>query len=247
MEEYKGYKINIEQDSDPINPRENDNFGTMICLHKSYDLGDKHDIKSDDFEGWDTIYQFLEKEKEAIIILPLYLYDHSGISMKVGNFQGLLSQGHVEFDSGQVGFIYCTKKNILDNWNKKIVTKSLLKLAEKLLRGEVEDYDKYIYGDIYQYNIEDTDGEIIESCGGYYETEEILKEAKAIIEADIKKPRYSVIVNVNLEYIVKADTKEKAEEIVENIELPKEYLTDSFEIIKTGKIIKGIAKYSDSK
>lgn len=42
-----------------------------------------------------------------------------------------------------------------------------------------------------------------------------------------------VIVNVNLEYdILEANTNEEAQEIVKNIELPKEYVEDSFEIVK---------------
>lgn len=48
--------------------------------------------------------------------------------------------------------------------------------------------------------------------------------------------KYSIIVNVNLEYIFTAKNEEEAIEKVENVELPKEYVTDSFEIVKTGVI-----------
>ena len=42
-----------------------------------------------------------------------------------------------------------------------------------------------------------------------------------------------VIVNVNLEYVFpKAKTNQEAEDLVCEIELPKEYVEDSFEIIK---------------
>jgi hypothetical protein len=50
--------------------------------------------------------------------------------------------------------------------------------------------------------------------------------------------KYSVIVNVNLEYIVTAKDEEEAKEIVENVELPKEYVEDSFEIVKIGEMDK---------
>ena len=37
------YKLKIEYDDMPLNPRtDNDNFGTMVCWHRRYDLGDKH-------------------------------------------------------------------------------------------------------------------------------------------------------------------------------------------------------------
>ena len=48
---------------------------------------------------------------------------------------------------------------------------------------------------------------------------------------------FEVIVSCKLKYIVTAKTKEDAESRVENFcELPKEYLEDSFEHIKTEEI-----------
>jgi hypothetical protein len=47
------------------------------------------------------------------------------------------------------------------------------------------------------------------------------------------KQNYTVIVNCNLEYTFKVKSPEEAKEMAENVELPKEYVTDSFEIIKT--------------
>ena len=50
------------------------------------------------------------KELKAVIILPLYLYDHSGIAIKVGSF--ICKAVHAEWDSGKIGFIYATKEDI---------------------------------------------------------------------------------------------------------------------------------------
>ena len=56
--------------------------------------------------------------------------------------------------------------------------------------------------------------------------------------------QYSVIVNINLEYIITAKNKDEAEDKIQEVELPKEYLEDSFEIVKIGRIEKdGYAKY----
>jgi len=166
------------QDLDPIDPREDENLGTMVCFHKRYTLGDKTDLKSDNFNGWEEVYDYLKTEKKAIIILPLYLYDHSGISMKVGSFQGLLPQGHAEFDSGQVGFIYMTAEDIRELGIKK-------NKAEQYLINEVETYNQYLQGDVYclvkeTYN---KDKEYIDydTCGGYYG----YIEAKKALETEI--------------------------------------------------------------
>ena len=170
----------LTPDNDPIDPdpREDENLGNMVCFHKRYTLGDKTDLNSDMFGGWQELADYLIKEKKAIIILPLYLYDHSGISMKVGSFQGLLPQGHTEFDSGQVGFIYVTKEDL-----KRIgIPKSR---AEISLRAEVENYNDYLTGDCYSivketYN-KDKEQIDYDVCGGYFGYE----YAEKALEMDI--------------------------------------------------------------
>lgn len=179
---YKGCVIKIYQDLDPQDPREWDSLGKMICFHGRYNLGDKTDLNSDMFSGWEELAEHLIKEEKAVVILPLYLYDHSGLRMKVGSFRGLLPQGHTEFDSGQVGFIYCTAKDILNNWNKKKLTSILKKKAEKVLRGEVETYDKYLSGQVYSFNAETKEGEDIDCVSGYYDTNYATQKAKGSID-----------------------------------------------------------------
>jgi hypothetical protein len=161
-----GFEANyLIQDDDPIDPRTDINYSVMVCFHKRYDLGDKTDLNSSMFNGWEELYDYLLKEKKAIIILPLYLYDHSNLTIKIGSFYGLLPQGHAEFDSGQVGFIYCTKEDL-----KRIgITKAR---AKKSLMAEVEVYNQYIQGDVYclvkeTYN-KDKEQIDYDTCGGYF-------------------------------------------------------------------------------
>lgn len=45
-------------------------------------------------------------------------------------------------------------------------------------------------------------------------------------------PKYIVIVNVNLQYELEAKDKIDAEEIIQNIELPKEYVEGSYGFVK---------------
>ena len=74
----KKYKLEIEQDNDPMNPRrEWDNLGTMVCFHKRYDLGDKTDYRSEDYDSWEGLKQGIIENEGEVFILPLYLYDHS--------------------------------------------------------------------------------------------------------------------------------------------------------------------------
>jgi len=128
------------------NPRNDDNLGKMLCFHRRYVLGDRREpaIRESSFRSWDEVETHLRSELKALVILPLYLYDHSGLRMKVGSFQGLLPGGHAEFDSGQVGFIYATKADIKKNYPGKQIRARLLAEVEATLRREVAEYDHYL-------------------------------------------------------------------------------------------------------
>ena len=158
-------KLRVVQDSNGDSPREWDNLGTMVCFHNRYDLGDKHSYDADDYSGWAEMKKaILEEEGRGTVILPLYLYDHSGISMSTGAFS-------CRWDSGQVGFILANKKSILAEFGGKIVTKKLRERVEGILEGEVQTYTNYLEGDVYGFIIEDEEGENIDSCYGFYGTD----------------------------------------------------------------------------
>ena len=91
----------------------------MICFHKRYNLGDKHDFDRSDYESWDELKQAIIKETDAAIILPLYLYDHSGITMNTTGF-------YCPWDSGIVGYITISKAKIRSEYGLKKVSKKML-------------------------------------------------------------------------------------------------------------------------
>lgn len=158
-------KLRVVQDSCGDSPREWDNLGTMVCFHNRYDLGDKHSYDADDYSGWEEMKKaILKEEGRGTVILPLYLYDHGGISMSTGAFS-------CRWDSGQVGFILVNKKTILAEFGGKIVTKKLRERIEGILEGEVETYTKYLEGDVYGFQITDEDNDIVDSCYGFYGTD----------------------------------------------------------------------------
>ena len=93
------YLIEIYPDQSPDSPREWDNLGTMVCFHKRYDLGDKHDYDENNYDSWDELKEDIIKQENVHTILPLYLYDHSGITMNTTGFS-------CRWDSMRVGFIF---------------------------------------------------------------------------------------------------------------------------------------------
>jgi len=187
-EEYKGYKIEIRQDEYAESPRDWDNLGKMICFHGRYDLGDKHELSSSDFNSWGELEEFIYKEYNPLIVLPLYLYDHSGITMNTAGF-------HCPWDSGQVGFIYVPKENVRKEWNVKRISPELKEKVKKLLISEVKNYDSYISGDVYWYSIIDENGNTLDTLSGFFgdnENSGLLEDAKNMIDHIITTGNYQI-------------------------------------------------------
>lgn len=189
--------LEVYQDYDAaMNPRDWDNLGTIVSWHNKYYIGDEgHNIGDNTNAILIYLSQFFDDdeldemgyigehrgqiEPEEIlskmiknfpgVILPVYIYDHSGISIRTTPF-------YDPWDSGQVGFIYVTdtklKKEFRDYYN--------IDSIKKHLKLEIETYGQYLRGDVYAFAIYDlkecsqcghVEKEIIDSCGGFYGTD----------------------------------------------------------------------------
>jgi len=194
-------------ESDPPDPRENDNFGVMVCWHRRYTLGDKHthenpkamwrsllgeeeyeklDQESDtELAAWPAAHpefsasgpEFAKKCEELILamgakvrelvaakgytVVPLFLLDHSGITMSTSSFSHVDPGG---WDSGRVGYIYAGPEEIA----KMGVAPEHVTSA---LESEVTEYDLFLTGESYGVAVDvyDVMGEKIDedACWGY--------------------------------------------------------------------------------
>ena len=167
----KKMRLSILQDDYATDPREWDNLGHMVCFHRRYNLGDEHE-----FESAVEFVDFLDKlqKRDAVIARPLYLYDHSGVTMNTGGFYQYDPQG---WDWGKVGYIYVTKERVREVFKVKQVSPRLKLQVLEILQAEVDEYDMYLRGEVYGYRIEElvpcfgcghVDSEIIDSCGGFF-------------------------------------------------------------------------------
>jgi len=183
----KKYELEIEQDTDSENPRTSwDNVTTMVCFHKRYNLGDKHNYKSDNFDSWDEMKEQILLDYNVLMIRPLYLFDHSGITISTKDFGD-------RWDSGMVGFIFIEEKN----W-KSMMGEDMDRSEDRLQRiidSDVETYDSYLRGDVYRYevyeveecNLGHTHRTFVEGCGGYYDEDDCRSEGERVIDSLLEK------------------------------------------------------------
>ena len=179
---YSGCNINVGYDTDAESPRTWDNLGKMICFHGKYNLGDMHDLHSEDFEDWDDMQRYLRMTYKPAVLHPLYLYDHSGITISTAPFG-------CRWDSGQVGFVFATRADILAAYGARRLSKRITKNADKCILAEVNVYDAYLTGEVYRYEVTSLSGREIDQCSGYYGDSGkngIVVDAKAAVDAEIK-------------------------------------------------------------
>lgn len=151
--------IKIFIDENAFSPRENDNLGTMICFHKRYNIGDVgHQFKSSDYSSWEELEKDLVANGYAVI-LPIYMYDHGGVTISTSPFS-------CRWDSGQVGYIAVKKKKLYEEYGVKRLTKKIIDIAEGVLKAEIEEYDNYLQGNVYGF-ISYEEGEEVDSCWGF--------------------------------------------------------------------------------
>jgi len=178
--EYRGYTIEIHPDHCGESPREWDNLGVMYCWHRRYGLGDKDAQPPCD----SACVARINGMETAVVVLPLYLYDHSGITMNTTGFS-------CPWDSGQVGYIYVTREQIEAEYGWRRLTRKRRRIVEEVLRQEVKTYDDYLTGRVFGFIVKDWADQDIDSCWSFFgwpdEDSYIMAEARASVDWAIKQ------------------------------------------------------------
>lgn len=157
--------LEIVHDEDADSPRDWDNLTKMVCFHRRYRLGDLSDSYiEDDYSSWDELYEDIMRRDNPLVIKPLYMYDHSGITISTEPFS-------CSWDSGQIGYVFITPQRAEELgvaiWDDEPWF-DYIKRLEGYLKNEVKMYDNYVTGDVYGYRVVDQEGNEEDSCWGYY-------------------------------------------------------------------------------
>ena len=156
------YQLTVDTDVYPSDPRcEEDNLGTMLCFSAYCSYGDcnisaeaeeqvaalcRKYGKSDEEIDEMTIYEEMNfiAEHDDILVLPLYILDHSGLSMA--------TYRQDTWDSSYAGFIYVEKDFFLSACPIKD-TERWKEYAKKTLLKEIETYSAYLEGSVYMWDL----------------------------------------------------------------------------------------------
>lgn len=178
-----GRSLVIEQDEYPQNPRKDwEPLGTFAGGHRRYDI---FDVKIEDVydlarEVAKTCGQkdahflnralederigkeaMLKKIEDVAVLLPVYMYDHSGITIATTPFS-------CPWDSGIVGWIFLANDKIRKEYGVKNITKKTVDRMRWYLNGEIKVLDAYVRGAVYGYKILNKEGEEEDACWGFF-------------------------------------------------------------------------------
>jgi len=177
--EVNNKRLTISYDDFDDNPRDfAENLGTMACFHRRYEIGDPTHRNEDplEFQDWVTT------SKEIAKYYPIYLYDHSGLTISTQPFND-------RWDSGLLGYIYVTKERVRKEYGVKKISSKLLDKVSEILLAEIEEMDCYLRGEVYCVCTEENEEVVDSICGIYgydnlkqYLTNELPKEFQPLLE-----------------------------------------------------------------
>lgn len=169
-------------------PREWDNLSVIVNASK-YNLCGRHDVKTNDIEGWliretgineewyqrnykryggiEGLIEKFRKEKCAAFSY-ITVYDHSGISVYCGYERG--------WDNTIAGFAYISKDNEeVKAYRKGHSKKETEEWADKMLECEIHVLNQWVNGNVYgcvteEYNFEENEWDSYsgDSCWNYF-------------------------------------------------------------------------------
>lgn len=174
---------------------ETESFGPLtIKLVSDYDSGSFINPAADD---WDNGVRFVTFERNSTLsdlhkfadpeaaeadavergdyIFPLYKYEHGQVGYSISNASYPFN---CPWDGGRVGFIFISKEAATDADN-----------AREIARIHAGVVAEWCNGEFCGYVVEDEDGETIDSCFGFYQSdsEYALSEARAAAKHEIDK------------------------------------------------------------
>lgn len=185
--------------------------GEKYTCHIDADTGDSEDdiaYQMGQELDWSEKLELIEATGE-VVMLPISMYEHSGITLWLGSKWG---HPDAQWDCSSIGFAFVEKKTAEKEMSQRILPdgqkNDWKEWAYTIMEGEMKTYDQYLRGEVYGYMIEDEEGEVASNvylcgCWGYYDENHLLEDAKGNIdtyleEKDKQRKENLQTLNMNL-------------------------------------------------
>lgn len=151
-------KLVIYQDEFYENPFTDwDYMPRLFSAHRDYNWGARSIMAEGGYSSLEA--EFKARVKDAVAV-PVYLYRHSGDTVSTEPFS-------CPWDSGQLGYLFFTKKEIREMRGVQRVSYKMIKREIEILKEHVKLLDNCVKGEVYRFEVVDSEG-VIDSCGGFY-------------------------------------------------------------------------------
>jgi hypothetical protein len=178
--ERRGYTVTVSDDPDVPDPREEFAGCGLVLSHKRYNWPNDADINFGIFDGWGDIAAELRMHFGALVVVPVWAYDHSGVSFSTGERTGQFAD---RWDSGQAGLAYVTAEQWTATqgcgWDG---SEEQAGVARRLIAAEIATWAAWAGGETFRYQITGPDGEDAGSCCGYIGWESVTSAADAEVD-----------------------------------------------------------------
>jgi len=176
-----GLRIEIDHDPDAGTPRDWTNGCDLIMWGRRWNFPNDAGLAIGDFAGWPQIEAHLLNEGIALYSQPVWAYEHSGLALSTG---ARTYPFDCPWDSAQCGVAYVTAENWQEcqgtEWTGSDEDKAM---AAQMIAGDVAVYSHYVNGDTFAYSIVDDEGNMLDSCGGYYGWDDVESAAREAAKA----------------------------------------------------------------
>jgi hypothetical protein len=169
-------RLVISHDEDAENPRRfAPNLGYFITVDRDYTSPDRYTLleniiinsgaiassQEDHIKRITESFNDCEPKNKVVEIYPVTKYEHGGVSYSLGTVHG--------FDNSNNGFYIITEKTLTDyEANEKSPEK-----WKDIIAAELDEYTAWANGEMYQFELFDDNGDVIDSCGGFRELSDI--------------------------------------------------------------------------
>jgi hypothetical protein len=190
---YRGFTIEIHRDDDGGDVAEALNGGdvTLFAWHRRYTFGGKPPAWATEAMEEGRLHEAILAEYPDAVILPVYMYEHSGIALSTGSFG-------CQWDSGQLGVIFTTEAmesrydEATKTWVPAVTPEDKRAAAEAYLRAIVKEMDDRVQGNVWGFVVKTPEGDDLDdgSCWGYVGDDRddgLISAAREAIDCEIEQ------------------------------------------------------------